>query len=138
MAQRLLISGDNAKAVETIRRMAEERGLTVTALDRDEPLPVTRRPGGDIERSEWTWRDEDEAYKRQLPRLMKEYEGRYVAMYRGEVVGVGDSAKAAAREGIEHLGRPEALTVAKVGEPIPEAVETGLWIDAPRHVVLGE
>jgi hypothetical protein len=129
-------TGDTAR----LRRILEEHGYTVRqSADAEPRSPAdTTVELADSDADEWTWRDEDEAYKRKLPELMKEYEGRYVAMFHGQVVGVGDSARAAAREGIEHLGRPEALTVAKVGEPIPEPVRTGLWIDTPRHVVVDE
>lgn len=82
----------------------------------------------------WTWQDDDAAYERRLPELMVRYEGRFVAMYRGEVVGVADDAKSAARQGLAALGRPAALFVAEVGAPRPEPLETGMWMGAPRSV----
>jgi hypothetical protein len=118
----LLITGDNPKAVETIRRMAEERGLAVTSLG-------SEGSGG------WTWRDDHEAYERQREVLGREHEGQYIAMHHGEVVGVGESAHEAAREGLERLGHPESLLVVKAGDPLPEPEELGMQMDAPRGVV---
>jgi len=84
----------------------------------------------------WTWQDDDRAYEEMLPELMAKYEGRYVAMFRGNVVGVADSAREAAREGHKALGRPELLLVAKVGEPLPEPLQSDICIDGPREVVI--
>ena len=81
---------------------------------------------------------DDEAYERMLPELLQRYEGQYVALYRGELIGVAKTAKQAALRGIEALGRPEALFVARVGEPRPEPLELGMWIGAPRQVVIEE
>lgn len=121
MAQRLLISGDNPEAVNTIRQIAEEGGLNVTTL------------GGEGDR-EWTWRDDHEAYERQRERLGGEHAGRYIAMYRGEVLATGGSAKEAARDGLKRIGRPASLFVVRAGEPLPEPEEVGMQMDAPRSV----
>ena len=75
------------------------------------------------------------AYQRRLTELEAQYHGRYIAMYRGEVVGVGDEPRAALRAGIDALGRPEALFVIKVGDPIPEPEPTSIRPDAPRRAV---
>jgi hypothetical protein len=135
MTQRLLISGDNPEAVETIRRIAEEGGLAVTALDRDGPRPTTHEGRRDDEcEAEWTWRDDHAAYERQREALGREYRGQYIAMHRGKVIGVGESAREAAREGLDRLGRPAALFAVKAGEPLPEADELDMPMEAPRSV----
>jgi hypothetical protein len=87
------------------------------------------------EDDDWTWEDDDRAYEEMLPELMEKYEGRHVAMYRGEVIAVAGSAREAARKGFEALGGPELLLVAKVGEPLPEPIDSDICIDAPREVV---
>ncbi|MGI5818933.1 MAG: DUF5678 domain-containing protein [Armatimonadota bacterium] len=84
----------------------------------------------------WTWQDDDRAYEEMRPELLEKYEGQYVAMYHGEVMAVADSAPRAAREALEALGRPELLLVAKVGEPLPEPIDTDMSIDGPREVVI--
>ncbi len=127
MVQRLLITGDNEQTVATVRRIAEERGLTVTILD--------GAPGGGADAGEWTWRDDHEAYERRRQQLGEEFAGRYIAMHLGEVIGVGDSAREAAREGLSHLRRPEALFVVMAGEPLPEPEPVGMQMDAPRSIV---
>jgi len=121
MAQRLLISGDNPEAVETIRRMAEESGLDVTSF-------------GDEDDRDWGWRDDHEAYERNREALGGEYEGRFIAMYRGVVVGVGETARDAARDGLARIGRAASLFVIKAGEPLPEPEELGMQMEAPRSV----
>ena len=113
MAKRLLITGEDPKAVETIRRMAEESGLAVTSLGSDES-------------GVWSWRDDHEAYRRRREALGREYAGRYIAMRHGEVMGVGESAHDAAREGIERLGHPESLLVVNAGDLLPEPGELGM------------
>lgn len=85
---------------------------------------------------DWTWQDDDRAYEEMLPELLEKYEDQYVAMYRGEVIAVADSARDAARKGLEALGRPELLLVAKVGDPLPEPIDTDISIDGPREVVI--
>ena len=85
---------------------------------------------------DWTWEDDDCAYDQMLPELMEKYEGKHVAMYHGEIVGVADSAREAARKALQALGRPELLLVAKVGEPLPEPLNTDIFIDEPREVVI--
>jgi hypothetical protein len=121
MAQRLLISGDHPDAVETIRRFAEESGLAVTKL------------GGE-DAGDWNWRDDHQAYERQRETLGAEYEGRFIAMHRGEVLGVGDNLREAVREGIERLGETKSLFVIRAGEPLPEPEELDMQMQAPRSV----
>ncbi|MGM0491560.1 MAG: DUF5678 domain-containing protein [Armatimonadota bacterium] len=121
MVQRLLISGDNPEAVEAIRRIAEEGGLAVTRL-------------GDEANGGWSWRDDHEAYERRREVLGREYEGQYIAMRHGRVIGVGETAKDAAREGLERLDDPDSLFVVKAGEPLPEPEESGMQMEAPRSV----
>lgn len=98
-------------------------------------MAVSSRGRNGEEPGEWTWQDDDRVYEQMLPELMQKYDGRYVAMFRGEVVGVADSAREAARRGLNALGRGELLLVAKVGEPLPEPSESDFCIDAPREVV---
>ncbi len=127
MVQRLLISGDNEQTVATVRRIAEERGLTVTILD--------SAPGGGADAGEWTWRDDHEAYERRRRQLGEEFAGRYIAMHLGEVVGVGDEPRAALKAGIERIGRREALFVIRAGDSIPAPEPLSMRPDAPRRVV---
>ena len=131
-----------------LRRILEEHGYKVreSAGRRENDLHVdqceTATDGDDAIPCDEEWLEslmaDHEAYERKLPELMEQYEGQFVAFYQGEVIGVGDTAKEAARHGIEHLGRPEALMVAKVGEPIPEPVDTGMRFDRPYRVVIEE
>jgi hypothetical protein len=98
-------------------------------------MATSSRSDNGEQHGDWTWQDDDRAYEERLPELMEKYEGRYLAMFRGEVIGVADSAREAAAEGLRALGRPELLLVAKVGEPLPEPIQTDMCIDAPREVV---
>ncbi len=124
MVQRLLISGDNPETVATIRRIAEEGGLTVTSLDNG---------GGDD--APWDWRDDHAAYERQREQLGEQYAGRHIAMYRGDVVGVGQDRREAARRGLERVGRAVSLFVIAAGEPLPQPEELETRMDAPRGIV---
>jgi len=91
-----------------------------------EPLPETERD---------TVVDDIKVYERRRDELAKEYGDQYIAMYDGEVIGVGDSKIEAARAGVEALGRPMALLVIKAGEPLPEPLRLGMRMDTPRRVV---
>lgn len=143
MARRLLITGDSEKLQAFIRRMAEESDLTVTtAEDQGDALEAVESGEADVasvdgnaggKARDWTWRDDHEAYERQRERLGRKYEGRYIAMYRGEVVGVSDSAEEAAREAMRHLGHPESFLVVRAGEPLPEPEAPGMQMEAPRQ-----
>ncbi|HCA46385.1 MAG TPA: hypothetical protein DEP45_03205 [Armatimonadetes bacterium] len=68
-------------------------------------MAVNSRSDNGERRGDWSWEDDDRAYEERLPELMVKYEGRYVAMFRGEVIGVADSAREAATKGLETLGR---------------------------------
>ncbi len=91
-----------------------------------EPLPETERA---------PVVDDIKVYERRRDELAKEYGDQYIAMYDGEVIGVGDSRMEAARAGVEALGRPMALLVIKAGEPLPEPMRLGMRMDTPRRVV---
>ena len=84
-------------------------------------MAVNSRSDNGERRGDWSWEDDDRAYEERLPELMVKYEGRYVAMFRGEVIGVAS--------------RPELLLVARIGEPLLEPMASDMWVDAPREVV---
>ncbi|MEA3403363.1 MAG: hypothetical protein U9R79_19120 [Armatimonadota bacterium] len=103
------------------------------AVVREINEPGETGAGGDTDA--WTWRDDHEAYERERDSLGREYPGCYIAMHRGEVIGVGDSANEAAREGLEQLDRPTSLFVIRAGDPLPEPEQLGMQMEAPRSMV---
>lgn len=152
--------GDSKQIEETIRRIAEESGVTLTTVEdqsagieavdggRAEVAFVAGDEGSDLSAGEepvapisgdgpdrWTWRDDHKAYERQREELGERYAGHFIAMHRGEVVGVGETVEDAAREGLARLRQPAALFVVRAGDPLPEPEELDMQMDAPRSVV---
>lgn len=125
-------TGDTAR----LRRILEEHGYHVRqSADRtsgdaeDAEMRVVSAGAGD-----WTWRDDHEAYERHRKALGREYAGRFIAMHRGEVVGVGENARDAASDGIRRIGHAASLFVIRAGEPIPEPEQLDMQMDVPRSV----
>lgn len=85
----------------------------------------------------WPPEREREAYLEQLPQLRSEHEGKYVALFRGRVIGVGDTTVEAAQQARASLAQPKALFIHKVGEPLAESRPLSLRPDAPRRIVNG-
>ncbi len=83
----------------------------------------------------WPPGREREAYLQQLPELRSEHEGKYVALFRGRVIGVGDTTVEAAQQARASLAQPKALFIHKVGEPLAESKPLSLRPDAPRRIV---
>lgn len=83
----------------------------------------------------WSPEREREAYLEQLPQLRREHEGKYVALFRGRVIGVGDTSVEAAQQARASLAEPRALFIHKVGEPLAESRPLSLRPDAPRRIV---
>ena len=134
MARRLLITGDREDIEALIRRIARERDLTVTRVeDQAAGRGAVETGAADVAsvgEDEWTGQDDHDAYERQRRQQQRqqqqqgeEYAGRYIAMYRGEVIGVGESVREAAREGLERIDHREALFVMKAGEQLPGRLE---------------
>lgn len=71
---------------------------------------------------------EVEAFDRMLPELLKTHRGQFVAVYEGNVVGIGAEKLAVAREAYEKLGPVEVL-VRLVAEQQPV-----LRVSGPRLV----
>ncbi len=142
MAHRIRLVDDNERTRAAIRRLLERHGLRVREADAgcdageidEADLVIVENGAASDEDRAWTWRDDDAAWERKLPELMEKYPGKFVAMYRGEIVGVGEEARDAAREGLKAVGRPVALFVARVGDPRPEPLDVGTWMGAPRSI----
>lgn len=125
-------TGDTAR----LRRILEEHGYTVRqSADAEPRSPAdTTVELADSDADEWTWRDDHEAYERNREALSRDYAGRFIAMHRGEVVGVGEDARDAARDGVERLGYTASLFVIEVGKPLPEPEELDMQMETPRGV----
>lgn len=150
MCVRLMLFDDERCTPAALERLLEERGLTVTHVQkRADGAGAIRRGEADVvivaeeaaaedndHGEAWSPLDDDRAYERKLPELMDKYEGKYVAMHEGEVVGVGDSVKEAACQGVERLDRPDSLFVVRAGEPLPEAEELRIQAETPRRAAV--
>jgi hypothetical protein len=75
------------------------------------------------------WRREYAAYLRMLPELLKAYRGKYVAVYGGQVVAVGDTFADAALAAYRHHGYVP-LHVDLVSDQAPPVVR----IPSPRVI----
>ncbi len=65
--------------------------------------------------------DEIEAFKRMYPELLREYKGKVVAIYKGQVAAVGDTRNEVLKSVWERFG-PVPCYIERVGEDIPRRV----------------
>ncbi len=161
MAHRIVLVDDNERTRAAVRRLLERHGLRVREAARDSDVAqddqadvvivderharsaapaeppdrerATQISGGRTD--EWSWRDDHSAYERQREELGERYAGRFIAMHCGAVIGVGETAEDAAREGLTRLRQPAALFVVRAGDPLPEPEELDMHMDAPRSVL---
>lgn len=84
------------RATELVRDAARGRRVVITRYGRPSALlgPVTPGlggRGGPLSSKSATWRAEREAFERLVAKLGKRLRGRYVAVHRGRIAGVGAS-----------------------------------------------
>jgi len=150
MAHRIRLVDDNERTRAAMRRLLERHGLRVReaapgadAGDADEADVVIVEDAApsdtDAVLRPWPLEREEAAYRAAEPRLRAEHAGEFVALFRGDVVGIGATAREAMRAGTEKLGQRAVFFVHRVGDaiPEPETAPESFRADAPREAVEG-
>jgi len=84
----------------------------------------------------WTIDREVEAYKLMEADLVREHDGEWVALFRGEALGFGSTPREAVVAAHEGTDRQVRTVLHRVGEPVgPRKAPPSFRIDTPRRPV---
>jgi len=90
----------------------------------------------DVVEQPWPVEREVAAYKRIEPELLREHDGEWVALFRGQAVGFGGTAREAVLAAQDASEESIRTVLHRVGEPVtPRKAPPSFRISAPREAV---